>query len=124
MTRISSAIFSIYIATLLYTVIPFVQKLTIAGQKDSAGLFWNHLAIFVIFFCLAFFVLGRHITSFAGHGKLFVAAICLAGLVLTVLYRVVPIAPVYALPKILTPYFATDTAFTAWLLAPLAVLFF
>jgi hypothetical protein len=123
MSRISSSIFSIYIATLLYTSIPYVQKLTSAGTNTPA-LFWNHFAIFAIFFCLAFFVLGRHVTSFAGHGKLFISAIALVGLILTVLYRIIPVAPVYKLPVFLAPYFGTDIAFTAWLIAPLAILFF
>lgn len=123
MSRISTSIFSLYIATLFYLTIPFVQKLTAAG-KATPAMFWNHLAIFVIFFCLAFFVLGRHISSFAGHGKLALSSISVIGLVLTILYRVIPIAPVYKLPAILTPYFATDIAFTAWLIAPLVVLFF
>jgi hypothetical protein len=101
-----------------------VQKLNVASASGASALFWNHLAIFVIFFLLAFFVLGRHITSFAGHGKLFLGIIALLGLILVVLYRIVPIAPVYALPAVLKPYFATDTAYTAWLLAPLVVLFF
>ncbi len=123
MSRISSSIFSIYIAALLYTAIPYVQKLTSVGTNTPA-LFWNHIAIFAIFFCLAFFVLGRHVSSFAGHGKLFIGAIVLVGLMLTVLYRIIPIAPVYKLPVFLAPYFASDIGFTAWLIAPLLILFF
>jgi hypothetical protein len=126
-TRISSAIFSIYIAALLYTTVPFVKTLTIAGNPSADGapaLFWNHLAIFAIFFLLAFFVLQRHISSFGGGLQIFLGTVALLGLILTVFYHIIPIAPVYELPKVLAPYFSTNTAFTAWLIAPLVVLFF
>jgi hypothetical protein len=122
-TRITSAIFSIYIAALLYTTVPFVKTLVVAG-KDAPALFWNHLAIFAIFFLLAFFVLQRHISSFGGGLQIFLGTVALLGLILTVFYHIIPIAPVYELPKVLAPYFSTNTAFTAWLIAPLVVLFF
>lgn len=124
MSRVSTSIFAIYISILLYTTIPYVQRLSAMAGKGAPALFWDHIAIFIIFFLVAFFVLGRHITSFAGHGKLFLGLISLIGLILVVLYRVVPIAPVYKLPVFLAPYFSTDLAFTIWLLVPLAILFF
>lgn len=123
MTRITSAILSIYIAALLYLHVPFVKALTIAG-KDAAPLFWNHLAIFAIFFALAFFVLQKHVSSFGSHLQIFLGTLALLGLILTVFYHVVPIAPIYKLPAVLSPYFATTTAFTVWLIAPLVILFF
>lgn len=123
MTRISSAIFSIYIAIALFTVVPFVKTLVVAG-KDAPALFWNHLAVFVIFFLLAFFVLQRHVSSFGGGLQVFLGTLALLGLLLTVFYHVVPIAPIYKLPSVLAPYFATNTAYTAWLIAPLVILFF
>jgi hypothetical protein len=121
--KITSAIFGIYIASLLYLHVPYVKMLTVAS-KDSNGLFWNHLAIFMIFFVLAFFVLQRHVASYGKGLQVFLASLALIGLILTVFYHVVPIAPIYTLPSILNPYFATDTAFTAWLIAPLVILFF
>ncbi|MDB5194066.1 MAG: hypothetical protein JWN50_80 [Parcubacteria group bacterium] len=123
MTKISSAIFSIYIACLLYVEVPYVKTLTVLG-KDSSGLFWNHLAVFLIFFILAFFTLGKHIASYGSGAKTFLAGLLLIGLIITVFYHIVPIAPVYKIPSLLDPYFSTDTAFTAWLIAPLALLIF
>lgn len=123
MTRITSAIFSIYIAILLFTTVPFVKTLVVAG-KDAPALFWNHLAVFVIFFLLAFFVLQRHISSFGGGLQIFLGSLALLGLIIFVFYQIIPIAPIYKLPAVLNPYFSTPTALTAWLIAPLVILFF
>lgn len=123
MTRITSAIFSVYIASFLYLHVPFVKALSLAG-KEAPALFWNHLAIFVIFFILAYFVLQRHVSSFGGNLQLFLGALAFIGLLIMVFYQIIPITPVYKLPAVLDPYFATDTAFAAWLIAPLVILFF
>jgi len=45
------------------------------------------------------------------------------GLVLTVFYHIIPLEPIYNLPTQVDQLFASDTAFTIWLLVPLVVLF-
>jgi hypothetical protein len=122
-TRITSAILSIYIASLLYLSVPFVKTLVVMG-KDAAPLFWNHLAIFAIFFAIAFFALSKHIASYGSTIRTTLAALLLIGLIIMIFYRIVPIAPIYKLPSLLDPYFNTDIAFTAWLIGPLIALIF
>ena len=130
MQRFSSLIISIYIATLLYANISFIKTLTIL--EGSEQLFWNNLAIFVILLVPVYFLINKHISVPCARTRsqsvmkvvrtilLFVA---LLGLVLTVFYHIIPLEPIYNLPAQIDQIFASDTAFTIWLLVPLVVLF-
>ena len=49
--------------------------------------------------------------------------VALLGLVFTILYHIIPLEPIYNLPAQVDQVFASEMAFTIWLIAPLVVLF-
>ncbi|MEX2010284.1 MAG: hypothetical protein WD874_00570 [Parcubacteria group bacterium] len=127
MDKIVSSILAIYIAAFLYTNIPFVKSLMLDGVAGEA-LFWNHVAIFVLFFALAFLALSRNISAYIGRGatgnlKMILAAIALVGVIISIFYHIIPLTPIYDLPPYIDRFFASDLSFTLWLLAALAILF-
>jgi hypothetical protein len=123
-----SGILSLYVASFLYTNVSFIKTLTLA-TGSSANLFWNHLAIFLILFIPIHFITQKQISADFGRGMLgFVkaglSAIAGAGLLLSIFYHVVPIDSVYHFSSVVNNLFASETAFTIWLIAPLVLLFF
>ena len=126
MNKLVAVLFSFYIAILLYTQVFFVKVLTLS--KGSENLFWNHLAILIIFTVFIFFTIQRHITFDSGFGamqilRISLVSISLIGLMLSILYHLIPLEPIYNLPPIVDKIFATDLDYTLWLIAPLLVLF-
>ncbi len=127
MSRIVSSILAVYIASFLFIEIPAVK--TFATGKTPLALFATHIAIFLIFFVLAHIIINKLVFAESGRGavgllKTILQSIALAGLVLTVLYHIIPVTPLYALPSILTPFFVPTIAYTLWLTLPLILLFF
>ncbi len=125
--KLVAGLISLYLAILLYTQAFFVKTLTIL--KGSDQLFWNHIMILVIFFLPIFYVVNKHISVDSDGGlkrylKLVLLIIAIVGLVISVLYHIVPIAPIYHFPSILNQFFAPEQIFTVWLIAPLAILLF
>jgi len=123
--RLVAGILSLYIASFLYTLVPFVKVLTLV--KGSDQLFWNHLAIFAIFFVPIFFILNKYIDSYSSRGvlgyiKIVLLFVALIGIIISIFYNIIPVAPVYTLPTILDQFFLPDLSFTIWLLAPLVVM--
>jgi hypothetical protein len=49
--------------------------------------------------------------------------VAFAGLFISILYHVIPLEPIYNLPASVDKFFASDTSFTIWLIAPLLALF-
>lgn len=127
MNKLVALLLSLYIATFLYTQVFFVKVLTLS-TKAGGNLFWNHLAILVIFTIFIFFTLHRHISVESGYGamqivRITLVALALIGLVLSILYHIIPLDPIYNLPPIVDKIFSTDLDYTLWLIAPLLVLF-
>ncbi|MFH1472949.1 MAG: hypothetical protein ABIF06_00855 [bacterium] len=126
MQKISSLIISIYIATLLYANVFFIKQLTIV--ESSGQLFWNHIAIFLILVALTFFLINKYISTPYSRGAMrpirtVLLLLALIGFIVAILYHIIPLEPIYNLPDIIDKFFISDTAFTIWLLIPLAVLF-
>ena len=124
--KISSLIVSIYITALLYANLFFIKQLTLVKGADE--LFWNHLAIFIIILIPVFFLINKYISAPVSRGAMkplraVLLLIALVGLILTVLYHIIPLEPIYNLPAQVDQLFASETAFTVWLIAPLLVLF-
>jgi RsiW-degrading membrane proteinase PrsW (M82 family) len=124
--RLSTFIISIYITAFLYANIPFVKVFSIF--KETGQLFWNSLAIFIIILVPVYFLVNRYIYAPSSRGimvpiRAVLLTLVLIGLVLTVFYHIIPLEPIYDLPSYIDQYFTSDTAFTIWLLIPLAVLF-
>ena len=107
----------------LYLELPFVKTLTMKGLTNS-GLFLNHLAIFLALFVVVLFLISKHIGAYGSNLKIIFGSLILLGLFLTLFYHLIPIAPVYKLPTVLDPFFASTIAFEAWLVIPIAFLFF
>ncbi len=123
--RLIAGILSLYLASFFYTQVPFVKVLTLV--KGSDQLFWNHIAIFAIFFVPILFILTKYIDSFSTRGVLgyikgALLFIALIGLIIFIFYHIIPIAPVYTLPAVLDKFFLPDISFTLWLLVPVAVM--
>lgn len=126
MHKVASLIVSIYIAIVIYTNAFFIKVLTIGKGTDQ--LFWNHLAIFLIILVPVFFLVNKfvHIDSGGGlrkHGKMVLYTVVLIGLVTSLFYHVIPLNPIYDIPAPIDNFFASDTAFTIWLIVPLLALF-
>ena len=125
MQRIASIIISIYIAIIIYTEAFFIKTLTIT--QSAPELFWNHLGIFMIILVPVFFLVKNvislpHPRSHVRFLRSALLSLALLGLVLSLLYHVVPVEPVYDLPAFLDKIFSSDLAYTLWLVAPLLVL--
>lgn len=124
--KLASLVISIYISALIYSNAFFMQILTVA---DSEGqLFWNHLAIFLILLVPIYFLVSRYVSMPYSRGSMkhiraFVVGIALVGLSLAMLYHIIPLEPIYNLPPYVDQVFASDTAFTIWLIIPLLALF-
>jgi hypothetical protein len=126
--HVISAILSLYVASFLYTNLFFVKMLTLA-TTTTADLFWNHLAIFLIFYIPIHFVTQKQIHSDFGRGaigiiRMGVLSVAAAGLLVSIFYHVIPLTPVYNFSPAVDQLFASDTAFAIWLIAPLVLLFF
>ncbi len=125
--KLVSALISLYLAILLYTQAFFVKTLTIL--KGSDQLFWNHIMILIIFFLPIFYVVNKHISVYSDRGfkrylKIILLVVSIIGLIISILYHIVPIASIYHFPAYLNPVFAPEQIFTIWLIAPLAILLF
>ena len=123
--RLIAGILSLYLASFFYTQVPFVKVLTLV--KGSDQLFWNHIAIFVIFFIPILFILTKYIDSYSrggilGYIKTVLLFIAFIGIIISILYNIIPVAPVYTLPAVLDKFFLPDISFTLWLLVPIAVM--
>jgi len=123
--RLIAGILSLYLASFFYTQVPFVKVLTLV--KGSDQLFWNHIAIFVIFFIPILFILTKYIDSYSSGGvlgyiKVVLLFIAFIGIIISILYHIIPVASVYTLPVVLNPFFLPDLSFTLWLLVPIAVM--
>ncbi len=126
MNKLVALLLSFYLATFLYTQVFFVKALTLT--KGNENLFWNHIAILLIFAVFIFFVLQKHIEFDAGYGvmqflRTVLVSLSLIGLVVTILYHVIPLEPIYNLPPLVDKIFASELNYSLWLLAPILVLF-
>ncbi|GEM_PF-5726955 len=123
--RLIAGILSLYLASFFYTQVPFVKVLTLV--KGSDQLFWNHIAIFAIFFVPILFILTKYIDSYSrggvlGYIKTILLLVAFIGIIISILYNIIPVAPVYTLPAVLDKFFLPDLSFTLWLLVPIAVM--
>jgi surface polysaccharide O-acyltransferase-like enzyme len=126
MNRLAALIISIYISALIYANAFFIKTLTIT--ESAPELFWNYLAIFMIILVPVFFLVKSlvdlpHPRNGMRHVRTALLIIALIGLSLAVLYHVIPLESVYDLPASVDKLFASDAAFTVWLILPLLVLF-
>ncbi|MEK7186924.1 MAG: hypothetical protein AAB690_01215 [Patescibacteria group bacterium] len=126
MQKLSSLIIAIYITALLYANLFFIKQLTLVKGADQ--LFWNHLAIFAIILVPVFFLINKYISAPVSRGamkplRFVLLFVALLGLVFTILYHIIPLEPIYNLPAQVDQVFASEMAFTIWLIAPLVVLF-
>lgn len=118
MNKIVSALLALYLASFLYLELPFIKTLP-----------FNHIFALPILFIGLFFILNKVINVDSGRGagksiKLVVYAVAFIGLLIDILYHLAPIKPLYTLPGILDPFFASDIALTLWLVVPLIALVF
>ena len=125
MQKLAALIISIYVATLLYSNVFFVKKLVIADS--GAAPFWNHLGIFLILLVPTFFIVSRIVVLSYARGvmmplRAILFSLALLGLVLSIFYHIIPLEVVYDLPSQVDKIFASDKAFTIWLIAPLLTL--
>ena len=126
MQKLAALIISIYVAMLLYSNVFFIKKLELVN--DNGQLFWNHLGIFLILLVPIFFIVSRIVVLSHARGvmmplRAILFSLALLGLVLSIFYHVIPLEVVYDLPSQVDKIFASDQAFTIWLIAPLLTLF-
>ena len=123
--KLVAGLISLYLAMFLYTQAFFVKTLTIL--KGSDQLFWNHIMILVIFFVPIFFAVNKHTTDSSAEGfkkylKVFLLVVSIIGLIISILYHIVPINPIYHFPSMMDQFFAPDQIFTIWLIVPVVIL--
>ncbi len=123
-----SIILSLYLSVLLYSNSFFVNSL-IFVSKDPAKLFWNHLAIFALFFVPIYLILSKIISVEGDRGplkllKIGILALVSTGLLIAIFYHVLSIAPIYNFSSAIDNLFASSRAFTIWLILPLITMFF
>lgn len=126
MRFLSPLLLSLYLTAFIYKNAFFVEKLMVIDKGNQ--LFFNELGIFVIFFVPIFFVmkkvvLAHHTRGGYGIFKSILLIIASLGLIISFLYHVVPATGIYHFPSMMNLIFASDQAFTAWLIAPLIALF-
>jgi hypothetical protein len=126
LNSIASLIISIYVSAVIYSNAFFVKQLSIG---DSASqLFWNHLGIFLIILVPVFLLMKKLVSfSYSRGGMKYIRAgvllVALVGLILSMLYHVIPVESVYNIPGTVDKVFSSDGAFTVWLILPLLALF-
>ncbi len=128
MNKLVSAVLSLYIGLFLYSVLPFTKVLT-GVTKGSLNLFWNHLGILALFVIPLWFIINRVISDDPGRGlekfiRLVLLGVGFSGLLISVFYHIIPIAPIYEFPSVMDKFFQPDIAYSVWLIAPLLILFF
>jgi hypothetical protein len=126
LNNIGALIISVYIAMVIYANAFFIKILTVADSNSQ--LFWNHLGIFLIILVPVFFLMKKIVSPpYTRGGLQYVRTglllVVLVGLVLSILYHVIPLGPIYDLPASVDRFFAPDSAFTIWLILPLLALF-
>jgi hypothetical protein len=126
MSKLASLIISVYIAAFLFANLFFIKQLTLV--EDAGQLFWNHLAIFLILLVPVFLLVSKYISRpYTRSGmrtmRTVILAIAFLGLSMSVLYHIIPLEPIYNLPSQVDMIFASDLAFSIWLILPLLVLF-
>lgn len=126
MNKVAALLISTYITALIYANAFFIKILTVAEGADQ--LFWNHLAIFLILLVPIFFLVNKYVSAPYSRGSMkhvrgALLTVAFLGLTLAVLYHVIPLEPIYNLPPYVDQLFASDTAFTIWLIVPLLALF-
>jgi hypothetical protein len=126
MNKLVTFVLSFYIALVVYSNAFFIKALTVA--KGSDQLFWNKLGILAVIFILVFLLIKKYVQVDRGRSgastlKLILLVLVTIGLFVAFLHNVVSVGAVYSFPTGLDKFFASPTAFTAWLIAPLLVLF-
>ena len=117
MSKIVSGLLALYIASFLYLEIPYIKLLP--------NTLVSHLAVLGVLFALLFVMLSRIVV--VETRSIPIAAIHLLaflGMLTTVLFYIVPLAYVHALPYHLSTLFAGDMPLTVWLVVPLLLLAF
>jgi hypothetical protein len=128
MNKLVATIISLYVAMSLYVALPIVQQFEYT-KDGPIGVFLSDLAVFLVLFILLEIILSKHIATtsmpgFMGSLQALALVIAIIGLMLSVLYHIIPVVNVYTLPKVLDRLFTSDLAFDIWLGAPLVLLFF
>jgi hypothetical protein len=123
-----TGLLSLYVTAFLYSNAFFVNSLIFVA-KDPAKLFWNHLAIFILFFVPVYLILSKIILAENDRGplgliKMAILSLVTTGLLITIFYHVVPISTVYNFSSAVDSLFESSRTFTVWLILPLAALFF
>lgn len=126
LNSIASLIISIYAAAFIYSNAFFVKQLTVVD--GSSQLFWNKLGIFLIILLPIFFLMKKIVSFTYTRGgmryvRTIVLGLALLGLILSMLYHVIPVQSIYDFPGSVDKVFASDSAFTVWLILPLVALF-
>lgn len=124
--RIAALIVSVYIAALIYTNAFFIKALTLA--KGAEQLFWNNLAIFLILLVPIYLLVNKYVSppysrGSMRHARVVLLSVALIGLVLAMLYHIIPLEPIFDLPSYVDKFFSSETALTLWLIIPLLALF-
>jgi hypothetical protein len=127
----SRHILFIYIAIALYANVFFIKQLI---RLSGPQLFLNQLDIFLILLVAVFLFVQKYVLAPYSRGALktlrpVILTISLVGLTISILYHIIPLAPLHSLlssinlPFGIDQIFASDIAFTIWLIVSLIALF-
>lgn len=121
-------IVSLYISTFLYSY-TFLVKSLVFVSDDPFKLFWNHLAIYVLFFVPVYIILNKIISTEGDRGpvgfvKVGLLSVVLVGFTIAILYHFLSLSSVYNFSSSINDLFASKNSLRVWMILPLLSLFF
>jgi len=125
-TKLIAVLISLYISGFIFENFSYLDNLTKSGPPLDAFLIRG--ASFAILILLLAFIFNRflHHDSISGTRvwwQVFLLSFFETGLLISLVFRLLPTKGIFTLPPLVQNFFATPTAFFWWLVLPLVVLF-
>lgn len=120
-----SVVLSLFGAIVLFQNFPFMKQMTVLKGALPEAL--NIAGIFVAFALALFFLLDKYVVGDFSDGNFFKSVfvgLAFTGMVLAIIYFIVPFAPVYDFGPNIDKWFQGQFTLFWWLVGPLAIVFF
>lgn len=126
-SKIVAGLLSLYITSFIYLQL-FIPKVAKALPQGKHGVLWNYVGSYVICFGIIAFLLNKVILADFGEAplkflKALLCAVLFTGLLVSISLHLIPLLPTIQFTPFIQTLFVSQNAFTAWLVAPLILLF-